>query len=214
MVVIPIIYAHIKPYQKKMNKIKTISKVIMLFLIIEMAITILIGTVSTISNLQGKPSLSLIVAQNNNFLSGVSYDETIKIKDKVFDPNSDLQNLNSRLLKVGSNITSMTANLALYYFLFMLFRNYSQGKIFQIENSKLLMICAIIYLLDSVLINQICTNLDLLSATINLPEGERVLSLTFGNHQIHSLTKGVLLLVISWIMKEAQQIKEEQDLVV
>ena len=182
----------------------------MLFLVIEMTITALVNTITTVNNLQGKPSQ--IAAQYTDL--SYSFDETIKMNDKAYDPNSNLENLNARLLKVSSTVIGMIANLALYYFLFLLFRNYSQGKIFQLENSKLLMICAAIYLLDSVLISNICLNLNLLAATINFPVGERVLSITFGTHESESLSKGVLLLVISWIMKEAHHIKEEQDLVV
>lgn len=186
----------------------------MLYLAIQMALSAAFGSILAINNLQGKPLSSIVFYKTANLLADFYIDERINVSGEAYDPNSDLKNLNSRLLKVSSTIIEMISELALYFFLFLLFRNYSQGKIFQLENSKILMISAVIYMLNSAVVSQICTNLNLLAATINLPKGERVFTISFRSAELASFAKGILLVVISWIMKEAHHIKEEQDLVV
>jgi hypothetical protein len=94
-----------------------------------------------------------------------------------------------------------------------LFKNYSHGRIFTVQNTICIRRTAMIFLvmpIGSILLDSALTVI----LTANNPVGHRMLGVSIGTSQISDFLTGLVLVVIAWIMNEAQRIKEEADLTV
>lgn len=94
-----------------------------------------------------------------------------------------------------------------------LFGCYAQGKIFTLENTTHIKRTAQAFL-GIAFMSVIVGSLSGLVLTANNPVGHRMLSLTFGTHQISDILTGLVLVVIASIMDEGRRLKEEVDLTV
>ncbi|BDZ73909.1 hypothetical protein GCM10025856_16280 [Methylophaga marina] len=94
-----------------------------------------------------------------------------------------------------------------------LFSLYQQGIIFSYDN----VICFKrmgLALLAWVIVGTISDTLLSLALTIQNPVGERLLTIGFGSSEMTTLITGSVILVISWVMKEAVEMKHEQEFTV
>ncbi|SFK77878.1 Protein of unknown function [Methylophaga sulfidovorans] len=66
-------------------------------------------------------------------------------------------------------------------------------------------------LLAWVIVGIISDTLLSLTLTIQNPVGERLLTIGFGSNEMTTLITGSVILVISWVMKEAVEMKHEQE---
>lgn len=94
-----------------------------------------------------------------------------------------------------------------------LFKSYSQGRIFTIHNAICIRRTALTFLamaIGSIFLESALTVI----LTANNPIGHRMLGVSIGTSQISDLLTGLVLVVIAWIMSEAQRLQEEADLTV
>ena len=89
-----------------------------------------------------------------------------------------------------------------------LFHLFEQGSLFEEENIRLIKQISICMILSEML-QLIYQPLATLALSFNNPAGERFISLTFGSTNLSTLITGFIILVASWIMQEAQQLKSE-----
>lgn len=97
--------------------------------------------------------------------------------------------------------------------LIALFRLYEQGRIFSRDNvrcfSRLSQIL-IAWCMVSILVEP----LQSIALTLHYPQGQQTLYLGLNSTQLTILLIGGILAVISWVMEEGRQIKEEQELTI
>ena len=99
--------------------------------------------------------------------------------------------------------------MTLFYQLVRLFKNYQLGKVFNKENvlyyqtiGKLLFILACV--------NFFCTPLMSIALSFQNPIGQRFISLSLRHPEIFPIVIGLVILGISFVMKEAHHLEEEQ----
>jgi hypothetical protein len=94
-----------------------------------------------------------------------------------------------------------------------LFSSYSQGKIFTTIATACIHRTALAFLaipIASFFIEGILS----IILTINNPAGRRMLGLSIGTPQVAEVLTGLVLVVIAWIMNEAQSLQEDAELTV
>ncbi len=95
-----------------------------------------------------------------------------------------------------------------------LFHNYKKGNVFSIENVQTYQVLGWLFFLDGLLAKPISEMLMILTATLSNPVGHRYISLSFGTPNLESLFCGVLIIVISWVMREGYKLQEDQELTI
>lgn len=94
-----------------------------------------------------------------------------------------------------------------------LFAYYSQGKIFTINTTACIRRTALAFLaipIASFFLEGVLS----IILTFNNPTGQKMLNLSIGTPQIADLITGLVLVVIAWIMNEAQRLQEDSELTV
>jgi hypothetical protein len=99
------------------------------------------------------------------------------------------------------------------YRLWLLFGFYSRGQIFSRQAAEQLHRFARVLLLYAVLIIP-AQSLLVLVLTISNPVGEREISIGISDFHISNLVLGVSLLIISWVMREAARVAEDNARIV
>lgn len=110
-------------------------------------------------------------------------------------------------------IESMPLMLGLI-FLKYIFKNYEQGKIFDIQNAKNYKKIGQLFFLKAFITDPISEVILTLAATLNNEPGKKMISITVGTPTFECLFCGFIILIISWVMKEAAQLQQEQELTV
>ncbi|ETZ04730.1 hypothetical protein K737_300856 [Holospora undulata HU1] len=64
-------------------------------------------------------------------------------------------------------------------------------------------------LIDALFIKSFSQTLMILAVTMTSPLGSRYLSISFGTPNLSSLFYGVLVIIVSWIMSEANKLRDE-----
>lgn len=118
--------------------------------------------------------------------------------------------LETRLLALLASLGLSTILIYALVLLVRLFKNYEQQEIFNFENTVLYTKLArsIFYW---VIGNFIYTGALSVILSFNNPPGERMLQLSFTGVDVMTLFLGVVVVVISWVMKEGYDISEEHS---
>lgn len=98
--------------------------------------------------------------------------------------------------------------------LVQLFKNYSLGEVFNQANVLCFRRLGYLFFLNGLLIEPLSGTLNFLSATICNPAGQRCIQISFGYPTLQSLMCGGFILIISWVMQEALELKTQADLTV
>lgn len=109
------------------------------------------------------------------------------------------------------------ANLPIFLSLFVLkslFKNYQSGQIFNLSNAHYYRQLGLLFFLDALIFKPISYVLIILSVTIANPVGQRYLALSFGTPNLAVLFVGAIVVAISWVMKEAALLNEDQQLTI
>lgn len=118
--------------------------------------------------------------------------------------------LETRLLALLASLGLSAILIYVLVLLVRLFKNYEQQEIFNFENTVLYTKLArsIFYWVVG---NFIYTGVLSVILSFNNPPGERVLQLSFTGVDVMTLFLGVVVVVISWVMKEGYDISEEHS---
>lgn len=115
---------------------------------------------------------------------------------------------------IGSSVLGLIPQLLTFASLRKIFKNYQQGKIFTVFNAQHYGYIGLYFFLKAFVCGPLSNTLLILAATWANPPGHRTLSISFGNPNMENLLYGMLVIVISWIMKEASKLQAEQSLVI
>ncbi|HAU0206860.1 TPA: DUF2975 domain-containing protein, partial [Legionella pneumophila] len=94
-----------------------------------------------------------------------------------------------------------------------LFSLYEKGTLFEEENIKLIKSISI-YMILGELVQLIYQPLITAALTFNNPTGERFISITLGSANASTLITAFIILVASWILKEANQLQSDSQLTI
>ena len=121
--------------------------------------------------------------------------------------------LSTRLLAcLASLIPSVIAAIGFFH-LNRLFGLYEQGRIFLRENVRYYRRLGYI-IIFAMVGSRIYTTLASTIVTLNLPPGQRTLSVVFSSDDVAQLVIGMMVIVVSWIMDIGRELHEEQQLTV
>lgn len=119
--------------------------------------------------------------------------------------------------KALATLANCVSHLPLWiglWILIRLFQNYQRGEIFTLTNALFYKKLGYLLCINALIVKVIGEALTVLSLTLNNPVGQRVLSIGFSSDNLEILFYGVMIIVISWIMKEAYCLQEERNLTV
>lgn len=129
-----------------------------------------------------------------------------------------IQNINQfslahRLILLIVQALPLSITIIICHKLAKLFQLYEQSHLFEEENIQLIKHISIFMILGE-FGNLIFQPLMTIALTFNNPVGQRFISLTFGSTNLSTLITGFLILVASWIVKEAYQLKTDARLTI
>ncbi|AHE66646.1 DUF2975 domain-containing protein [Legionella oakridgensis] len=131
------------------------------------------------------------------------------------DPIQNLEHfsLMHRLLILAIEAMPVSITVLICHQLANLFHLYEQGYLFEEKNIRLIKNISI-YMIIGELIQLIYQPLITLSLTFNNPVGERLVSISLGSTNLSTLITAFIILVASWIIKEAQQLQSDSQLTI
>ena len=107
----------------------------------------------------------------------------------------------------------MTFTLLIFHRLAKLFKLYQRGHLFEMDNIKVIKQISIFMIIGE-LIELIYQPLMTIALTFHNPAGQHIASISMGSTNINSLITAFIILVASWIMKEAHQLKTDAQLTI
>lgn len=120
----------------------------------------------------------------------------------------------SKSLGFAASLVGSAPYILCYYALHKLFANYSKGKIFINENLNIYKNLGRIIFINGLVCIPLSDSLMVLAATINNAAGQRTLTLGFGTPNIEAILSGFVVMVIAWVMSQANDLSHEQQLTV
>lgn len=144
-----------------------------------------------------------------------------KIFDKFIQTPEGYVNLSNvawtpmpQLLGFSADLLGLLPLLISLFYLKIIFKNYQNGKIFNIKNAVLYRRLGVLFLIDALLISPLNQALIVLAVTLTNSPGHRYLAVSFGTPNLASLFYGIIVIIVSWVMLEASKIYEEQKLII
>ncbi|MCK8070749.1 DUF2975 domain-containing protein [Vibrio sp. 1CM23M] len=119
----------------------------------------------------------------------------------------------SMTTRMVAAFTSLAMSSILLYALMVLirlFRNYERGEIFSLENAmsyQKLGYSLFYWVLGSVIYSSLMSVI----LSFNNPPGERILGISFVGMDFLTLILGIIILIISWVMKEGYILADEHS---
>jgi hypothetical protein len=98
--------------------------------------------------------------------------------------------------------------------LIKLFRNYQSGIIFSIENTQYYRQLGLLFFLNALIARPLSQMLLVFALTVENPQTHPYLVLRFGTANLSDILIGIMIIIISGIMYQAQVMQEEQKLVI
>jgi len=132
---------------------------------------------------------------------------TGKIQDTV--PFSFLH----RLIILSIQLMPLSMMVMICHKLARLFRLYEQGYLFEEDNIRLIKSIGI-YMIIGQLVQVVYQPLMTTALSFNNPVGERFASISLGSANASSLITAIIILLASWIIKEANQLKSDSQLTI
>ncbi|WP_417832173.1 DUF2975 domain-containing protein [Terasakiella sp.] len=148
------------------------------------------------------PILTIVFWVNFNDLPGGFRDELLIPPQEAI---SDLQIALAALV----NMLPVGAGMYVIFTFRRLFSFYEKGVIFTRQNVtcyRHIGYGTLIYAFTDLIYNSVLS----VVLTFHRPEGERHLQITIGTMDLTTLTAGIMVLLVSWVMNEAAQMEEER----
>ncbi|RUR18062.1 DUF2975 domain-containing protein [Legionella sp. km535] len=121
--------------------------------------------------------------------------------------------LTHRFIILAIELVPITITVLICRQLARLFRLYEQGALFEKENIKLIKNISIFMILGE-FIQLIYQPLITAALTFNNPVGKRLISITLGSTNATTLITAFIILLASWIVKEANRLKTDAQLTI
>lgn len=121
--------------------------------------------------------------------------------------------LTHRLVILIIQFLPLSITILICHKLAQLFHLYERGNLFETENIKLIKHISLFMILGEI-IQLIYQPLVTAAFTFNNPVGQRVATITVGTTNASTLITAFIILVASWIIKEAHQLKSESQLTI
>lgn len=118
-----------------------------------------------------------------------------------------------RLAIVFIHMIPLSITILICHKLASLFHLYEQGSLFEEENIRLIKHISICMILGE-LLQLIYQPLMAAALTFDNPPGERFASITLGTTNASTIITAFIILVASWIIKEAHQLKSDSQLTI
>ncbi|KTD19235.1 DUF2975 domain-containing protein [Legionella jordanis] len=118
-----------------------------------------------------------------------------------------------RFILLGISSLPMSISVFICHKLSQLFKRFEQGELFEEAHVKLVKQIGLC-MISSELIQLIYQPLITAALTFSNGPGERIASITLGKANGTTIITALILLVVSWIIKEAQQLKVESQLTI
>ena len=130
----------------------------------------------------------------------------------------DIQNithlsLTHRFIILVIDLLPLSITIMICHKLAKLFLLYEQGHLFEKENIQLIKYIGL-YMIGGELIQLIYQPLISTALSFNNAVGERFASITLGTTNVSTLITGFIILVASWIIQEAHQLKSDAQLTI
>ena len=119
-----------------------------------------------------------------------------------------------RILGLCGSFTGLLPLLIGAFFLKNLFQNYKLGHIFTVKNTDTYKKLGYLFFLHAFITQPLCDTLMILAATFSNAPGHRYLTVGFGTPNLETIFCGVLVLIISWVMAEAQKLQDDQQFII
>jgi hypothetical protein len=120
----------------------------------------------------------------------------------------------SKLIGLSGSLVGSAPYILAYYTLHKLFANYAKGKIFISENVSIYQRLGRILFINGLVCIPLHDTLMMLAATINNAPGHRMLNISFGTPSFEAILLGVVIMVIAWVMQQANDLNHEHQLTV
>lgn len=120
----------------------------------------------------------------------------------------------AKLIGCGTQLLESLPYILGFILLKKLFAAYEEKKIFTSENTKIYKKIGWLAFLNGIFFIPITQTLMVLVATFSNPPGHRYITVGFGTPNLESILCGLLLIIISLVMQEAQKIQDENKLTV
>ena len=101
-----------------------------------------------------------------------------------------------------------------FFVLKFIFSNYRNGAVFIEANVRYYQYLGWLFLINAIVIKPIFDALMILVVTLHNPPGQRMLSIGFGTTNVQDILWGGFVMIIAWVMLEANRLQEEQELTV
>ena len=121
--------------------------------------------------------------------------------------------LTHRFIILTIELVPISITVLICHLLAKLFLLYEQGALFEEENIKLIKYISI-YMILGEFIQLIYQPLITAALTFNNPAGKRMMSITLGSTNVSTLITAFIILLASWIVKEAHQLKTDSQLTI
>ncbi|KTD66322.1 DUF2975 domain-containing protein [Legionella spiritensis] len=95
-----------------------------------------------------------------------------------------------------------------------LFRLYEQGCLFEVENIRIIRQISLFMITGELIHLVLYQPLITAALSFNNPPGQRFISITFGEANASTLMTAIIILLASWIVKEAYQLKADAQLTI
>lgn len=119
----------------------------------------------------------------------------------------------TRVIGYLVSLAPMVVELCIIYFLIKLFQLYEKGEIFSLQNVRYIRNIGLVLLIEQV-VSPIYEAVMGLVLTWGNPPGHRYASITLDGTNVGIVLTALLIILISWIMAEACQLHEEQELTI
>lgn len=116
-------------------------------------------------------------------------------------------------LLLAIQLIPLSMTLLICQALSKLFSLYERGDLFELENIRLIKRIGLLMILGQGL-QLLYQPLMTAALTFNNPEGERLMSITMGSTNASALMTGLVILIASWIVKEANVLKTDSQLTI
>ncbi|MBS0359612.1 MAG: DUF2975 domain-containing protein [Proteobacteria bacterium] len=110
-------------------------------------------------------------------------------------------------------VFSTSITIIVFYQLSKLFHLYERGLLFELETIRVIRNISI-FMIANALFQMLCQPLMTTALTYNNPVGQRFVSITLSSSDFTTLLIAFIILVASWIVKEAYQLKAEARLTI
>jgi hypothetical protein len=116
-----------------------------------------------------------------------------------------------RFAGLGSGIVGCVALYASVLCLRKIFINYVNTQFFTVENAEYYRRIGTLLLFDALIAKPVSGMMFVAAATISNSVGNRILQISFGSPNLQALFCGVVVIIVSWVMREAAGLKDDQD---